>query len=115
MYKWPVYAAVNMLGAVAIAGFFEGLAAGNPNVDALTLGLVLKVTLIPMLGVLAYRDLYDGFPAWARIGEAETPRTVPALAMVPPPPPKELPPPPPGIPPPPPPPPDEPPPPPPDT
>ncbi len=94
-YKWPVYAAVNVLGAVAIAGFFGGLAAGNPNVDALTLGLVLKVTLIPMLGVLAYRDLYDGFPAWATIGEVEapavahaTPATKPA-ELPPPPPPDE--------------------------
>ncbi len=85
-YKWPVYAAVNLLGAVAIAGFFEGLAAGNPNIDAFTLGLVLKVTLIPMLGVLAYRDLYDGFPAWAGVPAAEAPRTAaPAEAPVPPP------------------------------
>ncbi len=62
-----MYAAVNALGAVAIAGFFQGLAAGSPNFDAYTLGSVLKVTLVPMLGVLAYRDLLDRVPAWARI------------------------------------------------
>ena len=74
-YTWPVYAAVNALGAVAIAGFFQGLAAGSPNFDAYTLGIVLKVTLVPMLGVLAYRDLYDRVPAWARISltEAQSP------------------------------------------
>ena len=66
-FMWPVYAAVNALGAVAIAGFFQGLAAGSPNFDAYTLGIVLKVTLVPMLGVLAYRDLYDRVPTWARI------------------------------------------------
>jgi hypothetical protein len=80
VYKWPVYAAVNVLGAVAIAGFFEGVAAGNPNFDAFTLGIVLKVTLIPMLGVLAYRDLYDSFPAWTGVGAAEAPK--PALSPV---------------------------------
>ena len=104
--KWPVYAAVNVLGAVAIAGFFEGLAAGDPNFDAFTLGIVLKVTLIPMLGVLAYRDLYDSFPTWARVGAGEGPTPVPASpaeapppppppSIPPPPPPEELPPPPP--------------------
>ncbi len=93
-YKWPVYAAVNVLGAVAIAGFFEGLAAGNPNFDAFTLGIVLKVTLIPMLGVLAYRDLYDQFPAWAGVLAGDASRAA-APAKAPAPPPREAPPPPP--------------------
>jgi len=93
--KWPVYAAVNVLGAVAIAGFFQGLAAGSPNFDAYTLGIVLKVTLVPMLGVLAYRDLYDRVPAWAKttVGGAPppagpaTPSAAESIAPPPPPPP----------------------------
>ncbi len=99
-YTWPVYAAVNALGAVAIAGFFQGLAAGSPNFNAYTLGIVLKVTLVPMLGVLAYRDLLDRVPAWARISAKEVapaamPVAVPAaspverLASPPPPPPAD--------------------------
>ncbi len=93
-FRWPVYAAVNLLGAAVIAAFFEGAAEGSPNFDAFTLGLVLKVTLVPMLGVLAYRDLYDRFPTWARVAAAETPRATPAPATVSPPPPPEAPPPP---------------------
>lgn len=65
--KWPVYASVNLLGSVAIAGFFEGAAGGSGNVDAFTLGLILKVTLIPVLGGMAYQELRDRFPLWARL------------------------------------------------
>jgi hypothetical protein len=65
--KWPVYAAVNLLGSVAIAGFFEGAAGGSGSVDAFTLGLVLKVTLIPVLGGMAYQEMRDRFPLWARL------------------------------------------------
>ena len=70
---WPVYGAVNVFGSLAIAGFFQGLAAGNPNTDAFTIGLVVKMTLVPVLGVLAYRDLFDRFPSWARIPVAGAP------------------------------------------
>ena len=61
---WPVFGAVNLLGSVAIAGFFQGLAIGAEIFQSLSLGLVLKVTLIPMFGVLAYGDLKDRFPRW---------------------------------------------------
>ncbi len=71
--KWPVYAAVNLLGSVAIAGFFEGAAGGSGNVDAFTLGLVLKVTLIPVLGGMAYQEMRDRFPLWARVPVREVP------------------------------------------
>jgi len=64
-YWWPAYGAVNVLGSVAIAGFFAESATGAGNTEALSLGLVLKVTLIPMLGVMAYGDLKDRFPRWA--------------------------------------------------
>lgn len=63
-FKWPIYAAVNLLGSAAIAGFFQP---GGGNVSAFSLGLVLKVTLIPMLGVMAYQELRDRFPLWARV------------------------------------------------
>lgn len=71
--KWPVYGAVNVFGSLAIAGFFQGLAAGSPRMDAFTIGLVVKMTLVPVLGVLAYRDLFDRFPSWARIPVAGVP------------------------------------------
>ncbi|GEM_PF-5479466 len=71
--KWPIYGAVNVFGSLAIAGFFQGLAAGTPRMDALTIGLVVKMTLVPVLGVLAYRDLFDRFPSWARIPVAGAP------------------------------------------
>lgn len=63
-FKWPIYAAVNLLGSAAIAGYVQG---GGTNVDAFSLGLVLKVTLIPMLGVMAYQDLRDKFPLWRAV------------------------------------------------
>src|SRR3989441_437453 len=71
--KWPLYGAVNVFGSLAIAGFFQGLAAGHPNFDAFTLGLVVKMTLVPVLGVLAYRDLLDRFPGWGRLPAAGAP------------------------------------------
>ena len=71
--KWPIYGAVNVFGSLAIAGFFQGLAAGTPNMDAFTIGLVVKMTLVPVLGVLAYRDLYDRFPNWGRLLTANIP------------------------------------------
>jgi hypothetical protein len=61
---WPAYGAVNVLGSVAIAGFFAGSLSGVGSTDALSLGLALKMTLVPMLGVMAYGDLKDRFPVW---------------------------------------------------
>lgn len=79
-FKWPIYAAVNLLGSAAIAGYVQG---GSSNVDAFSLGLVLKVTLIPMLGVMAYQDLRDKFPLWAHVPlHAESTRP-PAVAAKP--------------------------------
>ena len=71
------------------------LAVGPQNIDAYTLGITLKVTLVPMLGVLAYRDLYDRVPAWAKttVGGAPppagpaTPSAAESIAPPPPPPP----------------------------
>jgi hypothetical protein len=95
--KWPVYASVNLLGSVAIAGFFEGAAGGSRSVDAFTLGLVLKVTLIPVLGGMAYQEMRDRFPLWARLPVQDAPVTAnvqtsppnPALARPLPPPPDD--------------------------
>lgn len=69
---WPVYAAVNVLGSVVIASVFAGESAGR-SADALSLGLVLKVTLVPMLGVMAYGDLKDRFPRWEHVALMEPP------------------------------------------
>jgi len=82
-FRWPIYAAVNVLGSAIIAGFFQSAAGGSASLDAFTLGLVLKVTLIPVLGVWAYRDLKDRFPAWAQLPvmtppRVETPAPTPA-------------------------------------
>ncbi len=73
-FWWPVYGSVNVLGSVAIAGFFAGSSSGVGSSDALSLGLVLKVTLIPMLGVMAYGDLKDRFPKWERVPLLEPPK-----------------------------------------
>ncbi len=81
--KWPVYGAVNVFGSLAIAGFFQGLAAGTPRTDAFTIGLVVKMTLVPVLGVLAYRDLFDRFPNWARIPVAGAPILPAPVAVAP--------------------------------
>ncbi|HKZ63483.1 MAG TPA: hypothetical protein VJ400_03470 [Thermoplasmata archaeon] len=79
--RWPIYAAVNVLGSAAIAAFFQSAAGGSGSLDAFTIGLVLKVTLIPMLGVWAYRDLRDRFPLWARVPLHEVPKVaVPTTA-----------------------------------
>ena len=71
-FKWPIYGAVGVLGSVAIAGFF---ASGGADLDAFSLGLVLKATLIPFLGVMAFSDLRDRFPAWARVPLHDAPIT----------------------------------------
>jgi hypothetical protein len=42
-------------------------------VDAFTLGLVLKVTLIPVLGGMAYQEVRDRFPLWARLPVQDAP------------------------------------------
>ncbi len=60
-YHWPVYAGINLLGSAAIAAFFQSLAAGAPSQDALLIGMILKATLIPVLGVMAYSNLRDKF------------------------------------------------------
>ena len=82
--KWPIYAGVRVIGSVAFAVFFQGLAAGDPNFDAFTLGIVVKTTLVPVLGVLAYRDLLDVFPNWARLPVEGAPQPIAsALAAAP--------------------------------
>lgn len=77
---WPVYGAVNLLGSVAIASVFAGDSSGR-SVDALSLGLVLKVTLVPMLGVMAYGDLKDRFPRWEHVPLMEPPPVEPAVPV----------------------------------
>lgn len=69
--KWPMYAAVNVLGSAALAGYFAG---GGANLSAFSLGLVLKVTIVPLLGVMAYADLRDRFPNWALVPLHPAPR-----------------------------------------
>ena len=81
-FWWPAYGAVNVLGSVAVAGFFATTPLGAGSTDALSLGLVLKVTLIPMFGVMAYGDLKDRFPRWAELRLLE-PATVTAVAPAP--------------------------------
>ena len=76
-FKWPIYAAVNVLGSAALAGFF---ASGGSNMDAFSMGLALKVTVVPLLGVMAYADLRDRFPAWARVALHGAPPTAKAVA-----------------------------------
>jgi len=76
-FKWPVYAAVNVLGSAAIAGYVAG-----GNLDAFSLGLVLKVTIIPLLAVMAYSDLRDRFPAWALVPLMKAPPTVEVVRPV---------------------------------
>ena len=81
---WPAYGAVNVLGSVAIAGFFAGSLSGVGSTDALSLGLALKMTLVPMLGVLAYGDLKDRFPQWQNMHLIEPTRVWdPAVAAAP--------------------------------
>lgn len=66
-FNWPIYGAVNVLGSAVIAASFQNAAGGAGSMDAFAVGLVLKVTLVPMLGVWAYRDLRDRFPNWKRV------------------------------------------------
>ena len=73
-FKWPIYAAVNVLGSAAIAGFFSG---GGSATNVFSLGLALRVTLVPLLGVMAYSDLRDRFPAWAQVPLHEPPAAPP--------------------------------------
>jgi len=76
--KWPIYGAVNVLGTAAVAGFFSG---GGSQLDVFSLGLVLRVTLVPLLGVMAYSDLRDRFPAWAHVRLQSAPRTAAKAVM----------------------------------
>ena len=72
-FWWPIYGAMNVLGSAVLAGFFQGASLGSGNLDAFILALTLKVTLIPLLGVVAYRDLRDRFPWWAHVPLVEAP------------------------------------------
>ena len=82
-FKWPIYAAVNVLGSAAIAGFFSG---GGSATNVFSLGLALRVTLVPLLGVMAYSDLRDRFPLWAQVPLHEPPAAPHAEAQRPAPP-----------------------------
>lgn len=60
---WPAFAAVNLAGTGVLASALGG--SGEP--DLLLFGLALQVILLPLLGIVAYRDLMDTFPAWTRL------------------------------------------------
>lgn len=72
-FRWPVFAAVNLLGSAVIAAFFEAAAGGARDPRAFSFGLAIKVVLVPILGVWAYADLRDRFPAWGRLAVRAAP------------------------------------------
>jgi type IV secretory pathway VirB2 component (pilin) len=86
-YYWPVFAAVNVLGATAIAAFFQSMAVGAPSQDAYLVGTVLKVTLVPVLGVMAYAVLRDKLALIGGLPSVHSwePRPIMASRRVPPP------------------------------
>jgi type IV secretory pathway VirB2 component (pilin) len=94
-YHWPVYAAVTLLGAAAIAAFVQSIAAGAPSQDALLIGIILKATLIPVLGVMAYSNLRERFYVLKQLRFAprgeEKPTPLGERAPAPPPPPEKSP------------------------
>lgn len=94
---WPVYAAVSLVGSVAFADFFEGVVAAESSAGAYMLGLLLKILLLPVLGVIAYRDLLLRFPDWRKVDVSGPARAEPGAAArepaplpPPPPPPPEV-------------------------
>lgn len=82
-FRWPVYAAVNLVGTASLAS------TGSGDEWVVTLGLGLTIVLLPLLGVATYRELMEGFAAWRKVGRigSVTAAGPPAvLANMPPPP-----------------------------
>ncbi len=71
---WPAYAAVNVLGAATFAGLIEETGAGGANLYPFLAGLALKIVLIPILAVVAYRELLIRLPDWEKADVAPRPR-----------------------------------------
>ncbi len=74
---WPVYAAVSLVGSVAFADVFEGIVANESSAGAFMLGLLLRILLLPVLSVIAYRDLLIRFPDWRKVDVSGPVRTEP--------------------------------------
>ena len=73
-WKWVLFAVVNLIGSAAIVGLFTG---GAADPDVLLAGLAMQIVLVPLVGVAAYRDLYDHFDDW-RERRAQAPAAVSA-------------------------------------
>jgi hypothetical protein len=85
-FRWPVYAAVNLVGTASLAS------TGGGDEWLVTLGLGLTIVLLPLLGVATYRELMEGFAAWrkvGRLGSVTAPRPTDFVAHVLPPPPSD--------------------------
>ncbi|HYS71112.1 MAG TPA: hypothetical protein VEM95_01700 [Thermoplasmata archaeon] len=59
-FTWTAFAILTLLGSAILASWLRG--SGDARV--IVLELALRVVPIPLLGVLAYRGLWDDFAAW---------------------------------------------------
>lgn len=59
--RWPVFAAFNLIGTGALAAL---VGSGSMDPFFATMGLALGLVLIPLLGIVTYRDVWDSFGKW---------------------------------------------------
>ena len=91
---WAVFGAVQCLGVAPFAAVIEAAGEADRNPYTLTIGLGVRILLLPVLAVLAYRELLERLPGWEQTGTGASPRgpsraRAPA-ALDPPPPPPEF-------------------------
>ncbi len=61
---WPAYAVVNLAGSATVAWIFLGW---SRDASVLFLALALQIVLIPVLGVAAYKGLWDYLGEWGSL------------------------------------------------
>jgi hypothetical protein len=85
--RWPVLATFTLFGTASLAS------TGSKDEWIVTFGLGLTIVLLPLLGIVAYRDVMDGFDRWRwveRVSPVPTPSSLaPDPAEPVPPPPQE--------------------------
>jgi len=72
-YPWLAFAGVNLVGSAAVASFFLG---GSRDAEVLFIGLALEIVLVPLLGVVAYKRVWDDVGDWSGLGLREAPPPV---------------------------------------
>ena len=75
--SWPVFAGVALIGTAVLGSSFR--VARDPAL--FVTALAVEVIVLPLLGIVAYRDLGNGFPAWRKLDRTKGPPQIEVEAM----------------------------------